>query len=91
MKKVMSIFGTRPEAIKLAPVIKELEKYPEYFSSVVCVTAQHRFMLDQVLGLFEITPHHDLNLMRPDQSLFEFSANALKGIEPLFFEKLTCS
>ena len=61
MKKILSIFGTRPEAIKMAPVVKELEKYPEDFESVVCVTAQHRQMLDQFLSLFEIKPDIDRN------------------------------
>ena len=65
--KVLTIFGTRPEAIKLAPVIKELEKNPEIVSRI-CVTAQHRQMLDQVLQLFEINPDFDLDLMREDQN-----------------------
>ena len=64
MLKVLSIFGTRPEAIKMAPVVKELEKYPDQIISRVCVTAQHREMLDQVLDLFAIAPDYDLNLMR---------------------------
>lgn len=65
MLKVLSIFGTRPEAIKMAPVIKELEKYSDTFKSVVCVTAQHRQTLDQVLNLFDIVPDYDLNIMKP--------------------------
>ena len=69
MKKVLSIFGTRPEAIKMAPVVKELEQYPDSIVSRVCVTAQHREMLDQVLGLFDITPDYDLDLMLPNQTL----------------------
>lgn len=63
--KILSIFGTRPEAIKMAPVIKELERHPDRFNSLVCVTAQHRQMLDQVLQLFEINPDYDLDVMRP--------------------------
>ena len=69
--KVLSVFGTRPEAIKMAPVVKELEKRPETFKSVVCVTAQHREMLDQPLGLFGIRPDYDLDIMRPGQDLSE--------------------
>ena len=70
MKKIMTIFGTRPEAIKMAPVIRELNKYPEHFKSLVCVTAQHRQMLDQVLDLFEIKPDYDLDIMKPGQDLY---------------------
>ena len=81
--KVLTIFGTRPEAIKLAPVIKELEKHPEV-ASRVCVTAQHREMLDQVLELFGIDPDWDLNLMRKDQSLFDITARGLQGLEGVF-------
>lgn len=77
----MVIFGTRPEAIKLAPVIKELQKYTKEINTVVCITAQHREMLDQVLKLFEIETNHDLNLMQPNQTLFDLSAESLKGIE----------
>ncbi|MBI5232787.1 MAG: UDP-N-acetylglucosamine 2-epimerase (non-hydrolyzing) [Deltaproteobacteria bacterium] len=79
--KVLTVFGTRPEAIKLAPVIRRLEKEPDAFTSVVCVTAQHRRMLDQVLDLFKIKADHDLNIMRPDQSLFDITANALTGLK----------
>lgn len=78
--KVMSVFGTRPEAIKMAPVIKELENN-EYFESVVCVTAQHREMLDQVLKLFNIKPHYDLNIMKQGQTLCEITSRALVGLE----------
>jgi UDP-N-acetylglucosamine 2-epimerase (non-hydrolysing) len=78
--KVLTVFGTRPEAIKLAPVIKRLENHPEIVSHV-CVTAQHREMLDQVLTLFKIEPHWDLNLMQQDQSLFEITARALRSLE----------
>jgi UDP-N-acetylglucosamine 2-epimerase (non-hydrolysing) len=82
MNKVLSIFGTRPEAIKMAPVIKELEK-AENFESVVCVTAQHRQMLDQVLELFDIKPDYDLNIMRPGQDLYDVTCNVLLGLKPV--------
>lgn len=78
--KVMSIFGTRPEAIKMAPLVKELEKRKE-IDSIVCVTAQHRQMLDQVLEAFQIVPDYDLNIMKPRQSLSEITSNALLGLE----------
>ncbi len=81
MKKILSIFGTRPEAIKMAPVIKELEKRPDIFKSLVCVTAQHRQMLDQVLNLFDIKPDYDLNIMKPGQDLFDVTCNVLKGLK----------
>ncbi len=81
MKKVLSIFGTRPEAIKLAPVIKELGKHPKKFLSIICITAQHRKMLDQVLTSFEIKPHYDLNIMKDNQSLFDVTADGLRKIE----------
>jgi UDP-N-acetylglucosamine 2-epimerase (non-hydrolysing) len=81
MKKILSIFGTRPEAIKMAPVIKELEKHPERFASVVCVTAQHRQMLDQVLSLFEIRPDYDLDIMQPGQDLFDVTCRVLQGLK----------
>ncbi|MBQ3464312.1 UDP-N-acetylglucosamine 2-epimerase (non-hydrolyzing) [Candidatus Saccharibacteria bacterium] len=79
-KKVLSIFGTRPEAIKMAPVVKELESRKE-IKSVVCVTAQHRDMLDQVLKIFKIKPDYDLNIMKPGQTLTHITAEVLKGIE----------
>ncbi|PAB58327.1 UDP-N-acetylglucosamine 2-epimerase (non-hydrolyzing) [Anaeromicrobium sediminis] len=78
--KVMSIFGTRPEAIKMAPVVKELEKSDE-IESIVCVTAQHREMLDQVLDLFNIVPDYDLNIMKSGQTLSEITSRALNGLE----------
>lgn len=81
--KVISIFGTRPEAIKMAPVIKELETHPDKFKSVVCVTAQHRQMLDQVLDLFEIVPSYDLDIMKPGQNLFDVTSNVLTGLKPI--------
>lgn len=83
MLKVMTIFGTRPEAVKLAPVIKKLEEYKNEFQSVICVTAQHRQMLDQVLELFNIKPDYDLNIMKPNQSLFELTSNVLLNIQPI--------
>lgn len=79
----MTIFGTRPEAVKLAPVIKKLEEYKDDFESIICVTAQHRQMLDQVLELFNIKPHYDLNIMKPNQSLFELTSNVLLNIQPI--------
>ncbi|MHB8113124.1 MAG: non-hydrolyzing UDP-N-acetylglucosamine 2-epimerase [Bellilinea sp.] len=80
--RVVSIFGTRPEAVKMAPVVKALAAEPQIESKVV-VTAQHREMLDQVLGLFQITPDLDLNLMRPDQNLAELTANIFTNLDPV--------
>jgi UDP-N-acetylglucosamine 2-epimerase (non-hydrolysing) len=84
--KVLIIFGTRPEAIKLTPVIKELEKNPEIVSRI-CVTAQHRQMLDQVLQLFEINPDFDFDLMRENQSLFDITASILQNLEKVLKEE----
>ncbi|MBU3209825.1 non-hydrolyzing UDP-N-acetylglucosamine 2-epimerase [Clostridium algidicarnis] len=81
--KVMTIFGTRPEAIKMAPLVKELEKREE-IESIVCVTAQHREMLDQVLDLFQIKPHYDLNIMESKQSLTGITSKVLEGLEDMF-------
>jgi len=78
--RILSIFGTRPEAIKMAPVVKDLEKHPDAFDSIVCVTAQHREMLDQVLSLFEIEPQIDLNLMEPNQTLASLTAKSLTAL-----------
>jgi UDP-N-acetylglucosamine 2-epimerase (non-hydrolysing) len=86
--KVMPVFGTRPEAIKLAPVIKELERRPDEFDLVITVTAQHRQMLDQVLRLFDITPDHDLDVMRPEQTVFEVTARVLLGLEPVLRQEM---
>ncbi len=83
--KILSIFGTRPEAIKMAPVIRLLQADPR-FESIVCVTAQHRQMLDQVLELFQIAPDYDLNLMRPNQSLPALTAAALEALDPVLTE-----
>lgn len=81
--RVLSIFGTRPEAIKMAPVVRELERYPGEILSRVCVTAQHRELLDEVLGLFGIRPDHDLDVMRPGQSPTSVAAAILRGLEPV--------
>jgi UDP-N-acetylglucosamine 2-epimerase (non-hydrolysing) len=78
--KVLTVFGTRPEAIKMAPVVKELNRYPEEFNCQVAVTAQHREMLDQVLHLFQIQPGYDLDIMRPRQTLEEVTTRALNGL-----------
>jgi UDP-N-acetylglucosamine 2-epimerase (non-hydrolysing) len=80
--KTLTVFGTRPEAIKLAPVLTELHKFPQ-IESRVCITAQHREMLDQVLKIFEIRPDYDLNLMRPNQSLCQVTADVLVSLEPV--------
>lgn len=80
MKKVMLVFGTRPEAIKMAPLVKEFEKYTEDFHTIVCVTGQHRQMLDQVLQLFEITPDYDLNIMQQGQDLYDVTSRVLLGM-----------
>lgn len=87
MLKVLSVFGTRPEAIKMAPVIKGLEKNPQTFKSLVCVTAQHRHMLDQVLNIFEIKPDYDLDIMKPGQDLFDITCSVLQGLKPVLEEK----
>ncbi|MGI6254112.1 MAG: non-hydrolyzing UDP-N-acetylglucosamine 2-epimerase [Acutalibacter sp.] len=79
----MSVFGTRPETIKMAPLVKELERREE-FESLVCVTAQHRQMLDQVLEAFDITPDYDLDIMKPGQTLSDITARVLKGLESVF-------
>ncbi|TXK75997.1 non-hydrolyzing UDP-N-acetylglucosamine 2-epimerase [Paenibacillus sp. N3.4] len=84
--KVITIFGTRPEAIKMAPLILELQKHPEHIESLVCVTAQHRQMLDQVLDIFKITPDFDLNVMKDRQTLNEITTRVLQGLEPVFQE-----
>ncbi len=78
--KVMTVFGTRPEAIKMAPVVLELKKYPEYIQPIVAVTAQHREMLDQVLNLFNIVPDYDLDIMCQGQTLFDITCRAMQGL-----------
>lgn len=80
MKKIMLVFGTRPEAIKMAPLVKEFQKYPDLFETIVCVTGQHREMLDQVLRLFEIQPDYDLNIMKQGQDLYDVTSRVLLGM-----------
>ncbi|MCM3123756.1 MULTISPECIES: UDP-N-acetylglucosamine 2-epimerase (non-hydrolyzing) [unclassified Mesobacillus] len=84
--KVMTIFGTRPEAIKMAPLVLELQKHPEQFESIVTVTAQHRQMLDQVLNIFNITPDHDLNIMMDRQTLIDVTTRGLEGLDKVMKE-----
>ena len=84
MKKIMLVFGTRPEAIKMAPLIKELQKYPDKFETIVCVTGQHRQMLDQVLQLFGIVPDYDLDIMKPGQDLYDITSRILIGMRDVF-------
>ena len=86
MKKILLVFGTRPEAIKMAPLIKMFRKQADLFDTKVCVTAQHRQMLDQVLSFFEITPDYDLNIMRPGQNLFQLTADVMVGLKPILEE-----
>ena len=86
MKKIMLVFGTRPEAIKMAPLVKEFQKHPNTFKTVVCVTGQHRQMLDQVLQLFEITPDYDLNIMKQGQDLYDVTARVLIGMRDVLKE-----
>ena len=80
----MLVFGTRPEAIKMAPLVKELQKYPDRFDTIVCVTGQHRQMLDQVLQLFEIVPDYDLDIMKPGQDLYDITSRILLGMREVF-------
>ena len=82
----MLVFGTRPEAIKMAPLVKEFQKHPESFKTIVCVTGQHRQMLDQVLQLFEITPDYDLNIMKQGQDLYDVTARVLVGMRDVLKE-----
>ncbi|RBN38398.1 UDP-N-acetylglucosamine 2-epimerase (non-hydrolyzing), partial [Priestia megaterium] len=79
--KVMTIFGTRPEAIKMAPLVLELKKRPEEFEAIVTVTAQHREMLDQVLSIFDIQPDYDLNIMKDRQTLMDVTTRGLEGLD----------
>lgn len=85
--KVITIFGTRPEAIKMAPLVLELQKHPEQIESLVCVTAQHRQMLDQVLETFKIKPNYDLDVMKERQTLNEITIRVLQGLDPVFREE----
>lgn len=86
MKTIMLVFGTRPEAIKMAPLVKEFQKDTENFRTIVCVTGQHREMLDQVLKIFEITPDYDLNIMKQGQDLYDVTARVLTGMRDVFKE-----
>jgi len=80
----MLVFGTRPEAIKMCPLVKEFQKYPTEFETIVCVTGQHREMLDQVLHIFEVTPDYDLNIMKQGQDLYDVTARVLTGMRDVF-------
>ena len=84
--KVMTVFGTRPEAIKMAPLVKEIEKHSDIFESIVCVTAQHREMLDAVLNLFEIKPDYDLNIMKANQNLWSITSDVLVKMKDVYEE-----
>ena len=86
MKKVMLVFGTRPEAIKMCPLVKEFQKYPKDFETIVCVTGQHREMLDQVLTIFEVKPDYDLNIMKQGQDLYDVTARVLTGMRDVLKE-----
>ncbi len=86
MKKIMLVFGTRPEAIKMAPLVKEFQKHPELFETIVCVTGQHRQMLDQVLQIFDIKPDYDLNIMKQGQDLYDVTARVLTGMRDVLKE-----
>lgn len=84
--KVMLVFGTRPEAIKMAPLVKEFQKYPRQFETIVCVTGQHREMLDQVLHIFNIVPDYDLNIMKQGQDLYDVTSRVLLGMRDVLKE-----
>ena len=86
MKRIMLVFGTRPEAIKMAPLVKEFQKYPESIRTIVCVTGQHREMLDQVLRIFDITPDYDLNIMKQGQDLYDVTSRFLLGMRNILQE-----
>lgn len=86
MKKIMLVFGTRPEAIKMCPLVKEFQKNPEKFETIVCVTGQHREMLDQVLRIFEVQPDYDLNIMKQGQDLYDVTARVLIGMRDVLKE-----
>lgn len=86
MKKVMLVFGTRPEAIKMCPLVKEFQKHTEEFTTIVCVTGQHREMLDQVLTIFDVKPDYDLNIMKQGQDLTDVTARVLTGLRDVFKE-----
>ena len=84
--KLMTVFGTRPEAIKMCPLVLAMRKYPKYIQPIVVVTAQHREMLDQVLDLFGITPDYDLNIMSAGQTLYDVTTRALMGLKSVMEE-----
>ncbi len=86
MSRILIVFGTRPEAIKMAPLVKAFQKYTNTFETKVCVTAQHREMLDQVLNLFEITPDYDLDIMKPGQDLYDVTSNVLLGMKDVLVD-----
>ena len=86
MKRILLVFGTRPEAIKMCPLVKEFQKYPDEFETVVCVTGQHREMLDQVLDIFGVEPDYDLNIMKEGQDLYDVSARVLIGMRDVLDE-----
>ena len=86
MKTIMLVFGTRPEAIKMCPLVKEFQKHPDEFKTVVCVTGQHREMLDQVLTIFDVKPDFDLNIMKQGQDLYDVTARVLTGMRDVFKE-----
>ena len=86
MSKVLVVFGTRPEAVKMAPLVKQLETLGDVFETRVCVTAQHRMMLDQILDAFEIQPHYDLDIMTGGQDLYDITTHVLAGIRPVLAE-----
>lgn len=86
MKRVMLVFGTRPEAIKMCPLVKEFQKHSDEFETIVCVTGQHREMLDQVLDIFEVKPDFDLNIMKQGQDLYDVTARVLTGMRDVFKE-----
>jgi UDP-N-acetylglucosamine 2-epimerase (non-hydrolysing) len=86
MKTIMLVFGTRPEAIKMAPLVKAFQADSKHFKTVVCVTAQHRQMLDQVLNLFEIVPDYDLNIMKAGQDLYDITSRVLTGMRDVLDE-----
>ena len=86
MKKILLVFGTRPEAIKMAPLVKKLQAMSEYFETIVCVTGQHREMLDQVLHIFDITPDYDLNIMKQGQDLYDVTSRVLLGMREVLKE-----
>ena len=86
MKKILFVFGTRPEAIKMAPLVNKFKDYPAEFETIVCVSGQHRQMLDQVLSLFDIIPEYDLDIMKPNQDLYDISSRVLLGMREILIQ-----